>query len=82
MGKFEKLKTGKDQGPPPPKAAPGNLDRPPREKTEATRPLQFKVPGSAFDGFSAQAGKEFGWSKGAKSKLFLKLWERYKRDLA
>lgn len=81
MAKIEKLKTGKDQGPPPPKAGPGNLDRVPREKTEATRPLQFKVPESAFETFSAQAGKEFGWTKGAKSKLFLKLWEQYMQKL-
>ena len=82
MAKIEKLKTGKDQGPPPPTAAPGNIDRPPREKTEPTRPLQFKVPESEFDSFSAQAGKEFGWSKGAKSKLFLKLWDQYKHEIA
>jgi hypothetical protein len=79
MAKIEKLKTGKDNGPPPPAAAPGNVDNPPRERTEATKPLQFKVPESEFEAFSAQAGKEFSWSKGAKSELFLKMWEHYKR---
>lgn len=41
------------------------------------KPIQFRVPSSIFEAFSEQAGREFGFSKGSKSQLFLKLWEDY-----
>lgn len=43
-----------------------------------TRPLQVRVPESVFAEFSEQAGKEFGFSHGAKKQLFLKMWDAYK----
>ena len=75
-----KLKTGKGEGPPPPAEAPGNTQRPPRDKTvpaEAMVALQLKVPESVDLAFRQQAGEEFGFKKGGNSKLFLKMWEAY-----
>lgn len=43
-----------------------------------TRPLQVRVPETIFAEFSEQAGKEFGFSHGAKKQLFLKIWDAYK----
>lgn len=43
----------------------------------AMKPIQFRVPEHVFEAFSEQAGHEFGFSKGAKSQLFLKLWTEY-----
>jgi hypothetical protein len=36
------------------------------------------VPPEVFEAFSARAGEEFGFSKGAKSQLFLAMWEAYR----
>ena len=41
------------------------------------KPLQVMVSPDIFEEFSAEAGKRFGFSKGAKSKLFLEMWDRY-----
>jgi len=79
MAKISKLKTGKSGGPPPENDAPANTDQPPRDKMEATKPLQFRVPQSVFDEFSLMAGQEFGFSKGSKVSLFLKIFEEHKR---
>jgi hypothetical protein len=57
--------------------APGNTGRPPREKAEATKPLQFMVANPVFEDFNIEAVKQ-GGGKGAKTALFLKMWERYK----
>ena len=43
-----------------------------------TRPLQVRVPETVFAEFSEQAGREFGFSHGAKKQLFLKIWNAYK----
>ena len=48
--------------------------RPPEGKN---KPLQLMVPPDVFDAFSARAGEEFGFIKGAKSRLFLAIWEAY-----
>ena len=48
--------------------------RPPEGKN---KPLQLMVPPDVFDAFSARAGEEFGFTKGAKSRLFLAMWEAY-----
>jgi hypothetical protein len=50
-----------------------------REKEEPLKPLQFWVFPSVYDAFSIEAVKE-GGGKGAKTALFLKVWERYRRD--
>jgi hypothetical protein len=41
------------------------------------KPIQFRVPESVFVEFSEQAGREFGYNKGSKSNLFLKMWKAY-----
>lgn len=42
------------------------------------RPLQVRVPEAVFAEFSEQAGREFGFTHGAKKQLFLKMWKAYK----
>ena len=44
----------------------------------ALRPLQVRIPADVFEDFSERAGREFGFSHGAKKQLFLKMWEAYK----
>ena len=48
------------------------------DEKEALRPLQVRVPVSVFEEFSETAGREFGFSHGAKKQLFLKMWKAYK----
>lgn len=50
----------------------------PRAAEGKNKPLQVQVPQAVFEAFSARAGQEFGYSKGAKSQLFLAMWEAYK----
>lgn len=45
---------------------------------EPMRPLQVRIPESVFADFSERAGREFGFTHGAKKQLFLKMWEAYK----
>lgn len=63
--------------PPPMEAAPNNTSKPPRETKEETKPLQFWVPASVREEFSIEAVKA-GGGVGAKSELFLKVWNAYK----
>ena len=49
----------------------------PRPLEGKNRPLQLQVPQDVFLAFSAKAGEEFGFTKGAKSRLFLAMWEAY-----
>ena len=72
-----KLKSGKG-APPKPDAAPDVIKEDTRSSDEAVRPLQVRVPQSVFEEFSERAGREFGFSHGAKKQLFLKIWETYK----
>ena len=76
MADISKLTRGKG-APPALVEAPRNTDRPAREKTEDTKPLQFRVPASVFEAFSREAGETFGFKKGAKTDLFLKMWKAY-----
>lgn len=81
MADIAKLKRPSDKGSPPPMAeAPRNTERPAREKAEEQRPLQFRVPASVFEEFSREAGEAFGFKKGAKSELFLRIWDAYLRN--
>lgn len=72
-----KLKSGK--GAPPP--ADDTLDviaEDTRGEKVALRPIQVRVPVTVFEEFSEQAGREYGFSHGAKKQLFLKMWKAYK----
>jgi len=65
------------KGAPPKREAtksPINADPRPEGKN---KPLQLMVPPHVFEAFSARAGEEFGFTKGAKSRLFLAMWEAY-----
>jgi hypothetical protein len=72
----DKRPMGKGE-PPAREAAPQNIKVAPREKKETNKPLQVQVPESVFEAFSQEAGQAFGFSHGAKSKLFLQMWEAY-----
>jgi hypothetical protein len=52
----------------------------PRPSEGKNKPLQLMVPPEVFDAFSAEAGQRYGFTKGAKSKLFLEMWEAYKNS--
>ena len=65
--------------PPAPEAATDVIAADPRpEATERQRPLQVRVPESVFAEFSERAGREYGFTHGAKKQLFLKMWHAYK----
>ena len=49
----------------------------PRPSEGKNKPLQVMVPPSVFEAFGARAGEEFGFSKGAKSRLFMAMWSAY-----
>lgn len=72
-----KLKTGKG-APPPADDTPDVIAEDTRDVSEPQRPIQVRVPQSVFEEFSERAGREFGFSHGAKKQLFLKMWEAYK----
>jgi hypothetical protein len=48
------------------------------DENEPLRPLQVRIPASVFADFSETAGREFGFTHGAKKQLFLKMWKAYK----
>ena len=67
------------KGAPPPRENNRNLPQTdPRAPEGKNKPLQLMVPPEVFLAFSARAGEEFGFTKGAKSRLFLAMWEAYK----
>ena len=72
-----KLKRGKG-APPPADDAPDVIADNQREEKTELRPLQVRVPTRVFEEFSEQAGREFGFTHGAKKQLFLKMWQAYK----
>lgn len=72
-----RLKSGKG-APPPADETPDVIAEDTRGEKEELRPLQVRVPKSVFEEFSEQAGREYGFSHGAKKQLFLKMWKAYK----
>ena len=84
------------KGMPPAKApaqAPARKGAPPRRETARSviaadpraaeirkQPLQVKIPADVHAAFSARAGEEFGHTGGAKTKLFMAMWEAYSRQ--
>ena len=48
-----------------------------RSEEGKNRPLQLMISQEIFQEFSAKAGLQFGFEKGAKSKLFIKIWNAY-----
>ena len=76
MADIAALKGGK--GEPPTRAqAPANTRKASRDKPAPNRPLQVQVPEDVFRAFSAEAGREFDFQHGAKSQLFLRMWQSY-----
>ncbi|MBO0906291.1 hypothetical protein [Jiella sonneratiae] len=68
----------KGKGQPPARSeAPANTKNLPRDKAVKNRPLQVQVPEDVFLAFSAEAGQQFDFQHGAKSQLFLRMWEAY-----
>jgi len=76
-----KLKSTKG-APPVAEVTPDVIKENGRIEDDPMKPIQFRVPESVFEDFSEQAGKEFGFSKGAKSQLFLRMWDAYRRQTA
>jgi len=75
---ISKLKSSKG-APPPADDMSDVIDTNTRDDDKApTRPLQVRVAESVFAEFSEQAGREFGFTHGAKKQLFLKMWKAYK----
>jgi hypothetical protein len=72
-----KLKSSKG-APPSADATPDVVTANTREEKVELRPLQVRIPVRVFEEFSEQAGREFGFTHGAKKQLFLKMWEAYK----
>jgi len=72
-----KLKSKKG-APPAVDAAPDVITEDTRSEKVPLKPIQVRVPVTVFEEFSEQAGREYGFSHGAKKKLFLKMWEAYK----
>lgn len=75
---LSKLKSGKG-APPPAEDVEDVITTNLRSDDKAPlRPLQVRVPETVFMEFSEQAGREFGFTHGAKKQLFLKMWKAYK----
>lgn len=74
---LSKLKSGKGT-PPPAEASDDVISTDTRDDKAPLRPLQVRIPETVFAEFSEQAGREFGFTHGAKKKLFLKMWNAYK----
>ena len=51
-----------------------------RADDAGTKGIQFMVPPAVIEEFGREAGEVFGFTKGAKSQMFLKLWNEYKRQ--
>ena len=66
------------KGAPPARTDGGNtIKADPRPADGKNKPLQVMIPPDVFDAYSAKAGEEFGFTKGAKSQLFMAMWEAY-----
>ena len=75
---LSKLKSGKG-APPPAEEVEDVIASDLRDDDKAPlRPLQVRVPETVFVEFSELAGREFGYTHGAKKQLFLKMWKAYK----
>ncbi len=80
MANVNALKKKKVENPEPPTPGmpSGNLEQTPRNQ-ESKETLLFKVPGSKYEEFCQDAGKECGFKKGAKTAFFLKIFDHYQR---
>lgn len=67
----------KKGAPPPREMAPNIIQADPRPTEGKNKPLQVMVPPEVFEAFGERAGRDFGFSKGAKSQLFLAMWDAY-----
>lgn len=53
-----------------------------RPSQEKGKGIQFMIPPSVIDDFGREAGENFGFTKGSKSQMFLKLFEFYNQNKA
>lgn len=75
---LSKLKSSKGAPPQADDAQDVIAENPRADDKAPLRPLQVRVPETVFAEFSEQAGREFGFTHGAKKQLFLKVWQAYK----
>ena len=68
----------KKGAPPAREPAASVIEADPRREEGRRQPLQVKIPQEVHQAFSARAGKEFGFTSGSKTKLFLAMWEAYR----
>ena len=54
------------------------IEADPRPVEGKNKPLQVMIPPHMLVEFSNEAGAVFGVTKGAKSKMFMHMWENYK----
>lgn len=79
VGKLKRGRASATKGAPPTAAeAKDVVTENVRPEEVVQRPLQVRVPASVFEEFSERAGREFGFTHGAKKQLFLKMWNAYK----
>ena len=83
MADLKKLKRRADKGAPPaPNQTNPNLRKPARGAGQRKANIQFSVPAELRDAFAMEAGRRFGFKKGAKSALFIAMWDDYKARLS
>jgi hypothetical protein len=75
---LSKLKSSKGAPPPADDTEDVIATNPRNDDKVPLRPLQVRVPETVFAEFSEQAGREFGFTHGAKKQLFLRMWQAYK----
>lgn len=63
--------------PPPAEVTPDVIATNARGSDEPNTTIQFSIPPSVYREFSQAAGKIDGGRKGAKTKLFLEMWQAY-----
>lgn len=71
-----KKKAGKGT---PPEMTNHNLNMAPRDKSVKGK-IEFSVPEEILREFEMEAMNRFGFKKGAKSNLFVAIWNEWKRD--
>lgn len=75
-----KLKRSKG-APPAAETVPDVIAEDTRAEQVELKPLQVRIPKAIFEEFSETAGREFGFTHGAKKRLFLKMWQAYKAQI-
>ncbi|MEM9765141.1 MAG: hypothetical protein AAF968_22020 [Pseudomonadota bacterium] len=83
LSKLKRAQSKASKGTPPPADSVEDITQGSARLEDAPqRPLQVRIPAPVFEAFSEAAGREFGFSHGAKKRLFLKMWALYQAEAA